>query len=609
MTLQSFLYRRRSSPWPWSTIVLYVQVPVGRLFPAGYKKEYLYPSALVACLFCEAHESEKFLLRSSLTQICQTHAKMNAKSASNKNVGNVDERVALEEAALVLLSLTPGNQTNLENSDCYKQQQQEAKCERRNAMIENVNGYHTTGTHRQEFSNENFESRVRMVPISDGSPLSNSKSFIRRKVSIDQSFFIPINGVAKYQHQLRPPLVVSFPENGNSTSEFHGFYNPTVSFDEIASSLNNNSHSGLVSCSSSVIDNNSVASHSDCSEALPWYVDQSYVKSRHPPQQQQQQYYTGSTSLAMKEDEESLSPLHCFMRRYCVEAFTATEADVSNPRYGRSHGRNIEVGQVGIQCIHCKHLPYTSRQERAVCFPSSLKNIYHSIETWQRRHSLVCLHIPNWTKSAMLQLMSRSRSGAGGRRHYWEEAAQRLGMVDTENGIRFISPPGTVVPIPQQGQSNFAVEAPQQLEVPVLNHHHPVVTPEDKDLVTDYLFKLLQQMQVCHFAEQDRTGGRSKVKDCPIGYPGLQCKHCAGKAGFGRYFPISIQALTSANSDRNVFNHIMKCRKCPEDIKRELDYYMKRDSLGKNRRGSRKLFFRRVWDRMHGIPPTSRVHK
>jgi hypothetical protein len=318
-------------------------------------------------------------------------------------------------------------------------------------------------------------------------------------------------------------------------------------------------------------------------------------------------FYDGSTSLALPEDEESLSPLHCFMRKYCVEVFTATAEDVATPRYGKTHGRHIVAGQVGLQCVHCKHRPYESRQERAVCFPSSLKNIYHSIETWQRRHSLVCEDIPAWAKATMTDLMNKSRSGAGGRRQYWEESARRLGMVDTPTGIRFIRSPGEVLALPAdpQDENNNAVDdnaaAPR---APLISRNQkpsrPLVFENDRPLVTSYLYLLLEQMETCHFTEQDRVGGRSKVKDCPIGYPGLQCKHCTGKAGFGRYFPASEAALTSANSDRNIYNHVSKCRKCPAHVRETLHRFSKEENHYKNRRGSRKIFFQRVWGRMHG---------
>lgn len=109
----------------------------------------------------------------------------------------------------------------------------------------------------------------------------------------------------------------------------------------------------------------------------------------------------------------------------------------------------------------------------------------------------------------MTKLMECSRSGAGGRRLYWEESAKRMGMVDTDSGVRFIRPPGTVDP-PEPKQ---VVE-----DVP---ESKPVVSEEDSDLqITGYLFHLLNQMETCYFSEEDRIGGRSKVKSCRSGYPG-----------------------------------------------------------------------------------------
>lgn len=309
-------------------------------------------------------------------------------------------------------------------------------------------------------------------------------------------------------------------------------------------------------------------------------------------------FFTGTISLALDTDEESLSPIHCFMRRYCVEAFSATEGDVSTPRGGQPYGNRVSIGQVGIRCLHCKNRPHHERQERAVCFPSSLKNIYHSIETWQRRHSLVCQDIPDWIKRSMIDLMEKSKTGAGGRRKYWEESAGQLGMATTDDGIRFVGVPGDSCKFltHERHSVNATLGSKKQWRKdPTVE----VVRQQDRQLVTDYLFLLLDQMEMCSFTEDDRSGGRSKVKNCEAGYPGMQCKHCEGKAGFGRYFPATCQALTSANSDRNIHNHLVKCRRCPPYVQEELVRLHEQQQRYKNRRGGRKQFFQRVWARMH----------
>lgn len=311
-------------------------------------------------------------------------------------------------------------------------------------------------------------------------------------------------------------------------------------------------------------------------------------------------WFKGSCSLSLPEDDDVLSPLHCFMRRYCVEAFSASPEDVATPRYGKSHGFKVEVGQVGIRCLYCKHQSVGKRPERAVCYPSSLRNIYHSIETWQRRHSLVCTHITPWVRKSIVELMESSKTRAGGRRQYWEDSAQRLGMVDTPRGVRFCRTPGDEgAPAPSpQGKVPTGPASDSTVVITNLDAK-PVVREEDNDLVTDYLFLLMEQMQTCKFTEEDRTGGRSKVKDNDVGFPGMECRHCQGRAGFGRYFPSSVAALSLANSDRNVFNHLQKCRRCPSNIKSELVRLSKEQSQSKNRRGLRKLFFNRIWDRIH----------
>ena len=324
-------------------------------------------------------------------------------------------------------------------------------------------------------------------------------------------------------------------------------------------------------------------------------VDEGYGSEATTNVETNRSWYTKeglSVSLMLPQDSENLSPLHCFMRRYCVEAFCATEEDLTVPRYGKAHSGKVTYGQVGIRCLHCKHRPATERQERAVCFPSSLKNIYHSIETWQRRHSVVCQDIPVWIKTSMMDLMQRSRAGSGGRRQYWEESARLVGMATTSQGVRFVRKPGYLGAEMKEETSPALVEE-QRASL-------PIVRKEDKEIVTDYLYTLLEQMETCQFTEQDRSGGRSKIKHYPVGFPGMQCKHCAGKCGVGRYFPASLPAMASANSDRNIFNHIIKCRKAPVYIREKLQALQKEHASMKNRRGQRKQFFHSVWERLHG---------
>jgi hypothetical protein len=178
--------------------------------------------------------------------------------------------------------------------------------------------------------------------------------------------------------------------------------------------------------------------------------------------------------------------------------------------------------QVGIQCKWCKHRQYNKRQEGAVCLPSTIKNIYFSLETWKRRHATVCSDIAPWAKARMTNLMSGGTltNGASrqGRRLYWEESAKRLGMVDTDDGVRFVRPPGTIDPL--SPTNNLTIQQLLTVSNKDITVSHPIVREDDLELQpTGCLFCLLEQMETCYFSDEDRMAGRSKVT-CQLGYPG-----------------------------------------------------------------------------------------
>ena len=325
--------------------------------------------------------------------------------------------------------------------------------------------------------------------------------------------------------------------------------------------------------------------------------------------------FTGSISLSLPDDQDMLSPLHCFMRKYCIEAFTVSGKDeqstTSKPNHNKSRkkpNKKIKLDVVGIRCVFCKNLPYYERADRSITYPSSVNNIYYSMETWQRRHAIHCKSIPQWTRREMVKLSKSSRGIGGGRRRYWADSAVMSGMVDTHDGIRFTKSPELCTYIDETTKtvtthdSSIKTDEERPVHTSTLNKKSiTLVDKSDNSIITDFLYVLVSQMEGCHFTEDDRSGGRSKVKTNKNGFPGLQCKHCCGKAGYGRYFPASISCLNLANSDRNMYNHLMKCRRCPSQIKDELMRLCisKREGGQKMERGGRKVFFKRVWERLH----------
>jgi hypothetical protein len=319
---------------------------------------------------------------------------------------------------------------------------------------------------------------------------------------------------------------------------------------------------------------------------------------------QDQSWYRGSTSLSIpNSDAEWLSELNCFIRATCLEAFSATEEDVARTS---KRGR-ITLHQVGIRCRFCAHCSLKDRSVAAVSYPTSVAGIYESIKRWQRVHLQLCGDAPQKVKTKLAQLAS-TNVWIPTTRQYWADSAKALGMVDTEDGIRFATNPGGLPDTSMIGPSEVSepVESGETDEASVeeykegtkLVDRDHIVYAEDTSMVPPYVYFLMRQVETCHFTEADRFVARSKG---PVGYPGFECRHCAGHAGLGKYFPVSSKSLSTNSTSQNIHAHLLKCRKCPIYTKEKLASL--KDEKGRTPRlepGWRKIFFDKVWCRLHG---------
>eukprot|EP00547_Thalassionema_nitzschioides_P000738 CAMPEP_0194214986 /NCGR_PEP_ID=MMETSP0156-20130528/16452_1 /TAXON_ID=33649 /ORGANISM="Thalassionema nitzschioides, Strain L26-B" /LENGTH=794 /DNA_ID=CAMNT_0038943379 /DNA_START=95 /DNA_END=2479 /DNA_ORIENTATION=+ len=340
--------------------------------------------------------------------------------------------------------------------------------------------------------------------------------------------------------------------------------------------------------------------------------------------------------LAMASDKDWLTPLHCFVRRHCVEVFCATTYDVATPSKGKR--KPITVGQVGIRCPHCQRYnngPSGQREKGSVYYPTTISSIYNATMNLLQRHLHSC---PKVSDEVMKRYQSLKTDDArsGSSKKYWIESALSLGLVDTPRGIRFSkNVPPSLPPTSHQQQSNGMLnrrnsndffsstsnanrggevlggnsqlmgdkvddankgtfENGSQKEQPM-----PLVTANEKPYATMYSFYLLGQMQPCVFTEADRLGKR---KGLPAGFAGLACQHCFGGYGSGRFFPSSIKTLSDTSKTLNVlFNHMMRCRKCPQEVKQSLEKLRATHDLERSKMkfGSQKAFFAKIWARLH----------
>lgn len=222
-----------------------------------------------------------------------------------------------------------------------------------------------------------------------------------------------------------------------------------------------------------------------------------------------------------------------------------------------------------------------------------------------RLHFEQCQYIPEKLKARVANLKDSNTSNRGGRKQYWIDSAKRIGLIDTLFGIHFGRDPKE--PLPPLGSgggraypSSSATKTlgeedntrsisnqydlihesndPQSVDgeigtqnssVPVDDVKlYPLVTPDEKHLVADYLFLALEQMQPCNLMDSDRVGC---YKGRRTGFPGLACKHCVGQAGCGRYFPASEASLSQTTTSQTIINHVRNCRRCPLDVRKQLE--------------------------------------
>jgi hypothetical protein len=119
-----------------------------------------------------------------------------------------------------------------------------------------------------------------------------------------------------------------------------------------------------------------------------------------------------------------------------IQLFCATMDDVTAPVRGRT--KNVQLGQVGIQCCHCAHLPLSDRINGAVYFPATTNGIYQASLNMGAMHLQCgrCPQMPDAMKQHFAKLLGAKNMPSMVGRKYWAKTAiEMFGLVDTEHGI------------------------------------------------------------------------------------------------------------------------------------------------------------------------------
>ena len=140
--------------------------------------------------------------------------------------------------------------------------------------------------------------------------------------------------------------------------------------------------------------------------------------------------------LFQASDETKLSPYQILLRQQ-IEVFCASEDDVTSHARGRN--KPITLRQVGIRCRHCSRTTWNRREKGSAYFPHSLQGMYQAAQNMGSSHfnDPICSQMPAALKMEFAVAVA-CKSSVGSGKHYWAESARKLGLVDTDRGIRTI---------------------------------------------------------------------------------------------------------------------------------------------------------------------------
>ncbi|GAX11618.1 hypothetical protein FisN_1Lh016 [Fistulifera solaris] len=139
----------------------------------------------------------------------------------------------------------------------------------------------------------------------------------------------------------------------------------------------------------------------------------------------------GAFPMAMDTDDERMSSYQIMVRQQ-LEFFIADKKDVESSTQGRK--KPVVLGQVGIRCKHCAHVPQRSRVRGAVYFPTRLDGVYQAAQNMSTTHLLTsCKTIDEFARKKLLKLKETKLIAMAGKQE-WAEACRKIGIYEVEGG-------------------------------------------------------------------------------------------------------------------------------------------------------------------------------
>ncbi len=164
---------------------------------------------------------------------------------------------------------------------------------------------------------------------------------------------------------------------------------------------------------------------------------------------------------------------------------------------------------------------------------------------------------------------------------------------------------GVNFPVSSDAETQSILKAAEQAWDTSINDH--LILPEDRFLVSDYVFLTMRQLKVAMPSPSDFRGNRRSNVISRM--PGLCCIHCANDPTFhtpsGRSFPSAPDNMASALNS-SFYNHMQHCPHLDPSTKRALQNLRKIHSqqCSSLTFGSQRRFFNKVYNKLKKIPMT-----
>lgn len=264
-----------------------------------------------------------------------------------------------------------------------------------------------------------------------------------------------------------------------------------------------------------------------------------------------------------------------------------------------------EIGYIGLCCKHCFGQPGYGRY-----FPSTLPSFVSSFPGTAVKHIAEdCSSCPKWVKHVVCET---ERIGQRSPIRKPDHHGSKGLFQKIWDNLRSTKPED--IPAHDDEKKAHALQVPVSETSPDITwgamlEGTDLVQIEDQHLVSDQLYATFAQYEKCE-ADAEDCARPGRFKSPKEGFSGMRCRHCKEQpySPGSRLFPVNILGIGLTDNCGKMTKHVLTiCPAFPPDLRTAIGALEAEESTLTRRYGSRKIFFRRVWGRLHGDDPENQA--